>query len=82
MENLELFVLSKSHPVNLFREWSTEKFEKSLRTDEYGVTHSNHSENMLKLMLNVLEPFGELGHFYDICLEQLIKIKNDESNNK
>lgn len=75
MLNLELRLKQILHPLNFFKDWTEEEFREWLYIDEYGNRMPHPREIDVLKVLKKIEPFGELVKFYDICLEELIKLK-------
>lgn len=86
IDELELKLTQILYPPDFFQGWTDRQFIDWLHLDEYGNKMEHPRENDVLAVLNTVEPFGELGFFYDICLQELIKLKqqnliNNESNN-
>lgn len=69
----ELLIKTITHPAVLFKDWTKEEFEEWLHVDRYGNNLEHPKKEFLVKMLDVLEPFEELGCLYDICLQKIIK---------
>lgn len=79
INELEVTLISVIHPLNLFDGWSEEEFREWLKIDMYGNTQPQPNEKDVVNVLNMVEGYPELEYLYDICLQELIKIKNNES---
>lgn len=63
---------------SIIEDFSDEEFLMWLRQDLWGNPLPLANEPSVINMLNILEPYREFESFYDICIQELIKIKNEK----
>lgn len=64
-----------THPLTFFKDWTADKFKFWLKLDKYGMLRNYPKEQYVVDVYFTVEPFEELGYLQDICLEELVKLK-------
>ena len=76
IQELEQHYEAIIHPLNFFKDFTPEKFKEWLKIDEYGNEMNYPREEDVIAVYNAIESYEELGYLQDICLQQLIELKN------
>lgn len=75
IEDLNAMYEDVTHPLNFFEGWSEEEFKFWLRLDEYGLVMSHPREDDILAVLEMVQPFEELGYLQNICLQELVTLE-------